>query len=48
MFMDPNKEVICPTCNQRASLAMSDDAHKWECINEACVEYGQVIENEQD
>lgn len=33
---------VCPTCGQPASEAISDDG-SWECRNEACPEFGQIL-----
>jgi hypothetical protein len=34
---------VCPTCGQPATLGFADTGDGWECRNEACPEYGQLI-----
>jgi hypothetical protein len=34
---------LCPTCGQPTNEGLADDAGKWECANEACPEFGQVV-----
>jgi hypothetical protein len=34
---------LCPTCGQPATLDFADTDDRWECRNEACPEFGQVI-----
>ena len=34
---------LCPTCGQPASEALGGPDHDWECRNEACPEFGQVV-----
>jgi hypothetical protein len=34
---------LCPTCGQPASRALADAEHDWDCRNEACPEFGQVV-----
>ena len=35
---------MCPDCGQPASQALGGSEHGWECRNEACPEYGQMID----
>jgi hypothetical protein len=35
---------ICPTCGQHATLALAAPTERWECRNEACPEFGQVLD----
>jgi hypothetical protein len=39
---------ICPTCGQPASLALAAPTDQWECRNEACPEFGQVLDPSVD
>jgi hypothetical protein len=34
----------CPTCGQPATEGLADHAGLWECENEACPEFGQVVQ----
>ncbi len=34
---------ICPTCGQPATEGLAGPENTWECDNEACPEYGQVV-----
>jgi uncharacterized protein (DUF1810 family) len=34
---------LCPTCGQPASLGFADTGDGWECLNEACPEFGQIV-----
>jgi hypothetical protein len=34
---------ICPTCGQPATEGLVAPANTWECENEACPEFGQVV-----
>jgi hypothetical protein len=38
--------LICPTCGQPATLALAAPKEEWECGNEACPEFGQVLDPE--
>jgi hypothetical protein len=42
--MTTAEHPVCPTCGQPANEGLADNAGKWECANEACPEYGQVID----
>ena len=35
---------LCPTCGQPCNEGLADNAGLWECANEACPEFGQVVE----
>jgi hypothetical protein len=39
---------ICPTCGQPATLALAAPTERWECRNEACPEFGQVLDPNTD
>jgi len=39
---------ICPTCGQPATLALAAPPERWECRNEACPEFGQVLDPRVD
>ena len=40
----PAERPVCPTCGQPATEGLADGRDDvWECENEACPEYGQVI-----
>jgi len=39
----PDDRPVCPTCGQPATEALGGEEGVWECENEACPEYGQVI-----
>jgi hypothetical protein len=43
----PVEPPRCPTCDQPASQALAGPAHGWECRNEACTEYGQLIADDE-
>jgi uncharacterized protein (DUF1810 family) len=34
---------LCPTCGQPTTLGFADTGDGWECRNEACPEFGQVV-----
>ncbi len=34
---------LCPSCGQPASQALAGPEHGYECRNEACPEYGQLL-----
>jgi hypothetical protein len=39
---------ICPTCGQPASLGLAAPTERWECRNEACPEFGQLLDPRTD
>jgi hypothetical protein len=39
---------ICPTCDQPGTLALAAPTEQWECRNEACPEFGQVLDPNTD
>jgi hypothetical protein len=39
---------ICPTCSQPGTLALAAPTERWECRNEACPEFGQVLDPRSD
>jgi len=39
---------LCPTCGQPASEALGGPEHDWECRNEACSEFGQAVQGDED
>ena len=39
---------VCPTCGQPATLALAAPTERWECRNEACPEFGQVLDPHTD
>jgi hypothetical protein len=42
--MTAPEHPLCPTCGQPANEGLADRAGSWECANEACPEFGQVVE----
>jgi uncharacterized protein (DUF1810 family) len=34
---------LCPTCGQPTTLGFADTGDGWECRNEACPEFGQIV-----
>jgi len=42
--MTTHPHPTCPTCGQPAQEGLADKAGLWECANEACPEFGQVVE----
>jgi hypothetical protein len=43
MSAAPAEHPICPTCGQPADEGLADGGAVWECRNEACPEFGQVV-----
>jgi hypothetical protein len=39
---------ICPTCGQPATRSLAAPTERWECRNEACPEFGQVLDPRSD
>jgi ribosomal protein S27AE len=42
--MTTAEHPLCPTCGQPTNEGLADHAGSWECANEACPEFGQVVE----
>jgi hypothetical protein len=42
--MTTTEHPLCPTCGQPCNEGLADNAGLWECANEACPEFGQVVE----
>jgi hypothetical protein len=42
--MASSERPLCPTCGQPATAGLADRAGLWECENEACPEFGQVVQ----
>jgi hypothetical protein len=42
--MTTHEHPLCPTCGLPAAEGLADREGLWECVNEACPEYGQVVE----
>jgi hypothetical protein len=41
MTTDP---PVCPTCGMPCTEGLEERDGLWECANEACPEFGQVVE----
>jgi hypothetical protein len=39
----PVERPVCPTCGQPATEGLAGEDDTWECENEACPEFGQVV-----
>jgi hypothetical protein len=39
---------LCPSCGQPASTSLAGAEHDWECRNEACPEFGQSIDPDEE
>lgn len=39
----PPDPPLCPTCGQPTTEGLAGPDNTWECDNEACPEFGQVV-----
>lgn len=39
---------LCPSCTQPASVGLAGREHGWECRNEACPEFGQLLRFDEE
>jgi hypothetical protein len=46
--MTTTEHPLCPTCGQPCNEGLADNAGSWECANEACPEFGQVVARDAD
>lgn len=46
--MTSTEHPVCPTCGLPTNEGLADGATVYECANEACPEYGQVVARADD
>ncbi len=38
---------LCPSCGQPGSAELGGGEHGWQCRNEACLEFGQPLQERE-
>ncbi len=46
--MTSTEHPLCPTCGLPTNEGLADEGKVWECANEACPEFGQIVAREGD